>query len=189
MADRSDGASVTELLERLNARQEGALDDLLPVIHGELRRQAASHLRREKANHTLQPTALVNEAFLKLVDQRGVRWQNKAHFFGVAAQAMRRILIDHARTRRRIKRGGVQHAVTLDEGMLAEQARSIDVMALDQALTRLAAIDPRQARVVELRFFGGLSVEETAEVMALSPATVKREWAMAKAWLYAELVR
>jgi RNA polymerase sigma-70 factor, ECF subfamily len=181
--------NVTELLEDLSAGKEHALDDLLPLVHNELRRQAARYLRRERHNHTLQPTALVNEAFIRLVDQRNVRWQNRAHFFGIAAQAMRRILIDHARTQQRIKRGGVQQNVTLDEGMLAAAARSIDVLALDQALTRLASIDARQARVVELRFFGGLSVEETAAIMAISAATVKREWSMAKAWLYTQLTR
>jgi RNA polymerase sigma-70 factor (ECF subfamily) len=180
---------ITELLEHLSAGKEHALDDLLPLVYGELRRQAARYLRRERQNHTLQPTALVNEAFIKLVDQRNVRWQNRAHFFGVAAQAMRRIVIDHARTKQRIKRGGVQQAVTLDENLIAVDAKLVDVLALDEVLTRLAAVDERQARVVELRFFGGLSVEETAEVMDISPATVKREWSMAKAWLYNELSR
>lgn len=179
--------NVTELLEDLSAGKEHALNDLLPVVHSELRRQAARYLRRERRNHTLQPSALVNEAFIRLVDQRNVRWQNRAHFLGIAAQAMRRILIDHARTQQRIKRGGIQQNVTLDEGMLATTARSIDVLALDQALTRLAAIDERQASVVELRFCGGLSVEETATVMNISAATVKREWSMAKAWLYTQL--
>ena len=188
MADSSP-PDVTELLEQLSAGREQALDDLMPLVYGELRRQAARYLRRERQNHTLQPTALVNEAFIKLVDQRNVRWQNRAHFFGVAAQAMRRIVIDHARTKHRVKRGGVQQAVTLDEGLIAAEARSVDVLALDEVLTRLAALDERQARVVELRFFGGLSVEETAEVMEISPATVKREWSMAKAWLYKELSR
>ena len=180
---------VTQLLQRVTAGGSEALNDLLEVVHGELRRQAARYLRRERQNHTLQPTALVNEAFIKLVDQRNVRWQNRAHFFGVAAQAMRRIVIDHARTRRRIKRGGVQQAVTLDEAMIAGESRSIDVLALDEALTRLARLDERQARIVELRYFAGLSVEESAEVTGLSPATVKREWAMARAWLHAELTK
>ena len=178
---------ITQLLERVSAGETRALDDLLTAVHSELRRQAARYLRRERQNHTLQPTALVNEAFLKLVDQRNVRWQNRAHFFGIAAQAMRRILIDHAKAHRRIKRGGVQQNVTLDEGMLAAESKSVDLLALDEVLTRLASIDERQARVVELRFFGGLSVEETAEVMAISPATIKREWSMAKAWLFSQL--
>lgn len=182
-------AQLTRLLEQVNAGGEGALEQLMPAVYSELRRQAARYLRRERRNHTLQPTALVNEAFIKLIDQRNVRWQNRAHFFGVAAQAMRRIVVDHARARHRIKRGGVQHAVTLDEAMIAGEARSIDVLALDEALTRLAAFDERQARIVELRYFAELGVEETAEVMGLSPATVKREWSMARAWLQAELTK
>ena len=180
-------ADVTGLLQAWRGGDVDARDRVATVVYEELRRRAGAYLRRERVGHTLQPTALVNEAFIRLVDQRNVRWQNRAHFFGIAAQAMRRILIDHARTQQRIKRGGVQQNVTLDEGMLAAAARSIDVLALDQALTRLAAIDERQARVVELRFFGGLSVEETATVMAISAATVKREWSMAKAWLYTQL--
>jgi RNA polymerase sigma factor (TIGR02999 family) len=177
---------VTRLLEQLNTGNKQALESLMPLVYAELRRQAARYLRRERQNHTLQPTALVNEAFLRLVDQK-VNWQNRSHFFGVAAQAMRRVLVDHARAHGRIKRGGPAPKVTLDEGMVAAQGRSVDLLALDQALERLAAIDARQARVVELRFFGGLSVEETAEVMNVSPATVKREWSMAKAWLHAKL--
>jgi len=184
-----DQAQLTELLQQVNSGREGALEELMPAVYAELRRQAARYLRRERQNHTLQPTALVNEAFIKLIDQRQVRWQNRAHFFGIAAQSMRRIMIDHARTRQRIKRGGVQHAVTLDEAMIAGEATSIDVLALDEALTRLAAIDARQAKIVELRYFGQLSVEETAEVTGLSPATIKREWAMARAWLHAELTK
>ena len=188
MKDRPE-ADVTQLLQRVSAGADDALDELLEVVHGELRRQAARYLRRERRNHTLQPTALVNEAFIKLVDQRNVPWQNRAHFFGVAAQAMRRIMIDHARARQRVKRGGVQQAVTLDEAMIAGESPSIDVLALDEALARLSALDERQARIVELRYFVGLSVEETAEVTGLSPATVKREWAMARAWLRAELTK
>jgi RNA polymerase sigma-70 factor, ECF subfamily len=180
-------APITELLEEVSSGRGEALEQLLPIVYTELRRQAARYLRRERQNHTLQPTALVNEAFIRLVDQRTVRWQNRAHFFGIAAQAMRRIVIDHARTKQRIKRGGVQQAVTLDEAMIAGQAKSIDVLALDEALTRLAAIDARQAQIVELRYFASLSVEETAEVTGLSPATIKREWAMARAWLHGEL--
>ena len=186
MADESSH-DVTRLLDDLSAGKEHALDELLPLVYRELRRRAASYLRRERQNHTLQPTALVNEAFLKLVEQRNVRWQNRAHFFGVAAQAMRRILVDHARTHGRIKRGGAGPQVTLDEAMIAAESRSIDLLALDEALERLSALDERQARVVELRFFGGLSVEETAEVLHISPATIKREWSMAKAWLHAQL--
>lgn len=184
---REPGGAVTRLLDELSTGREQAFDELLPLVYRELRRRAAGHLRRERQNHTLQPTALVHEAFLKLVEQRDVRWQNRAHFFAVASQAMRRILVDHARTHQRIKRGGGGPQVTLDEAMMAAESRSIDIMALDQALQRLGRVDPRQARVVEMRFFGGLSVEETAEVLDVSPATIKREWTMAKAWLHAEL--
>jgi RNA polymerase sigma factor (TIGR02999 family) len=178
---------VTRLLDDLSDGRRQAFDELLPLVYAELRRRAANQLRRERRNHTLQPTALVNEAFLKLVDQRSVRWQNRVHFLSVASQAMRRILLDHARTHRRVKRGGAPAQVTLDEALMSEDSRSIDLLALDEALERLSALDERQARVVELRFFGGLSVEEAAEVLSLSPATVKREWSMAKAWLHAEL--
>lgn len=188
MTDK-DQTELTQLLHQVNAEGGQALEQLIPVVYTELRRQAARYLRRERRNHTLQPTALVNEAFLKLIDQRNVQWQNRAHFFAIAAQSMRRIIIDHARTRQRVKRGGVQKPVTLDEAMIAGESRSIDVLALDEALTRLAAIDERQARIVELRYFGDLGVEETAEVIGLSPATVKREWAMARAWLHNELTR
>ena len=187
-SDREDApVDVTGLLDDLSAGKEHAFDELLPLVQHELRRRAAAYMRRERQNHTLQPTALVNEAFLKLVDQRNVRWQNRAHFFAVASQAMRRILVDHARTHQRVKRGGSAPPVTLDEAMIAAEGRSIDLLALDQALERLAALDPRQARIVELRFFGGQSVEETAEILSISPATIKREWSMAKAWLHAEL--
>lgn len=188
MSDTPIG-DVTQLLEHVGEGRPNAYDALLPIVYAELRRQAARHLRRERVNHTLQPTALVNEAFMRLIDQRNQRWQNRAHFFGIASQAMRRILVDHARGQARLKRGGPKAQVTLDEGMLSADAAPVDVLDLDEALTRLEQIDERQARVVELRFFGALSVEETAEVMKLSPATVKREWSMAKAWLYAELSR
>ena len=180
---------ITQLLQRVSSNGGDGYDELLDVVYAELRRQAARYLRRERKNHTLQPTALVNEAFMRLVDQRNVRWQNRAHFFGIAAQAMRRVVIDHARTRQRVKRGGVQEAVTLDEAMIAADPRPIDVLALDEALNRLAALDERQAKIVELRYFAGLSVEETAEVTGLSPATIKREWAMARAWLHGELTK
>ena len=155
----------------------------------ELRKLAASYLRRERRDHTLQPTALVNEAFLKLVDQRAVRWQNRAHFFGIAAQAMRRILVDHARAHASSKRGGEMRKVPLDEAVQIGGGGDVDLLALDEALTRLAALDPQQSRIVELRFFGGLTMEETAEVMHISPATIGREWRIAKAWLSAELGR
>jgi RNA polymerase sigma-70 factor, ECF subfamily len=180
---------VTELLQQWSNGQEQALDRLLPRIHDELKKLAASYLRKERPNHTLQPTALVNEAFLKLVDQRAAKWQNRAHFFGIAAQAMRRILVDHARAHAASKRGGALRQVPLDDAHIPGPVGDVDLLALDEALTRLAAMDPQQSRIVELRFFGGLTMEETAEVMHISPATIGREWRMAKAWLSAELGR
>jgi RNA polymerase sigma-70 factor, ECF subfamily len=183
----SSSHDVTQLLQRLSAGKQDALEELLPLVYRELRRLAGHYLRRERADHTLQPTALVHEAYLRLVDQRNVRWQNRAHFFGIAAQAMRRILVDHARTHGRVKRGGDQPKQPLDEATVAVGGRPVDLLALDEALTQLAARDERQSRVVELRYFGGLSVEETAEVLGVSPATVKREWSMARAWLYQQL--
>ena len=178
---------VTRLLKEWSNGREQALDRLVPEIHRELRKLAAGYLRKERPDHTLQPTALVNEAFLKLIDQRAVRWQNRAHFFGIAAQAMRRILVDHARAHTAGKRGDGAQKVPLDAAMAIGGSKDIGLLALDEALTRLAAIDPQQSRVVELRFFGGLTMEETAEVMHISPATVGREWRMAKAWLFAEI--
>jgi RNA polymerase sigma factor (TIGR02999 family) len=180
---------VTQLLQRWSNGEEQALDRLLPQIHGELRKLAASYLRRERPDHTLQPTALVNEAFLKLVDQRDAKWQNRAHFFGIAAQAMRRILVDHARAHGAGKRGGAFQKVPLDDVNAMGPGVDVDLIALDEALTRLATMDPQQSRIVELRFFGGLTTEETAEVMHISPATIGREWRTAKAWLSAELGR
>lgn len=167
--------------------EKEALDELMPAVYDELRRQAARYLRREKAGHTLQTTALIHEAYLRLVDQRNVQWQNRAHFFGIAAQMMRRILVDHARTKKRAKRGGSDVKVSLADATIPVNERDLDVVALDEALTRLAEIDEQQSRVVELRFFSGLTVEETAEVMGISPATVKRDWSVAKAWLHREL--
>ena len=182
-------AEVTQLLQQWSNGQEQALDRLMPQIHDELRKLAASYLRRERPDHTLQPTALVNEAFLKLVDQRAARWQNRAHFFGIAAQAMRRILVDHARAHAAGKRGGAFRKVPLDDANLIGSTADVDLLALDEALTRLATIDPQQSRIVELRFFGGLTMDEAAEVMRISPATIGREWRIAKAWLSAELKR
>ena len=167
--------------------EKEALDKLMPIVYDELRRQAARYLRRERAGHTLQTTALIHEAYMRLVDQRHVEWQNRAHFFGVAAQMMRRILVDHARTKKRVKRGGSDVKISLADATIPVEERDLDVIALDEALTRLAEIDEQQSRVVELRFFSGLTVEETAEVMGISPATVKRDWSMAKAWLHREL--
>ena len=160
---------------------------MMPTIYDELRRQAARYLRRERAGHTLQTTALIHEAYVRLVDQRRVQWQNRAHFFGIAAQLMRRILVDHARTKKRAKRGGSDVRVSLSEATLQTQAQDFDIVALDEALERLGEIDEQQSRIVELRFFSGLTVEETAEVLSISTATVKRDWSMAKAWLHREV--
>lgn len=174
---------VTRLLEELNAGNADALPVLLPIVYDELRRLASRHLGRERQGHTLQPTALVHEAYVKLVGQGGVRFQNRGHFFGVAAQAMRRILIDQARARLSQKRGGDRHAVPVDETMLVEEPRAVDLVALDIALAELAAFDPDQAKLVELRFFAGCTIEETAEILGVSDGTVKREWRLARAWL------
>jgi RNA polymerase sigma-70 factor (ECF subfamily) len=178
---------ITQMLIDWSNGDREALDRLLPVVYTELRRQAARHLRRERAGHTLQTTDLIHEAYLRLVDQRSVRWQNRAHFFAVAAQSMRRILVDHARRRHRAKRGGSDIAVPLDEGLLVAAEKSVDLLALDEALTRLAAIDVRQSQIVELRFFSGLSIEETAAVIGVSLTTVKDDLNMAKAWLRREI--
>ena len=179
--------NVTQLLIGWGKGDKEALDALLPLVYEELRKQAAGYLRRERVGHTLQTTALIHEAYLKLVDQKNVHWQNRAHFFGIAAQLMRRILVDHARTKKRAKRGGSDIRVSFNDANLMGQAKDLDIVALDEALNHLAEIDEQQSRIVELRFFSGLTVEETAEVLAISPATVKRDWSMAKAWLHREI--
>lgn len=178
---------VTQLLLAWGEGDQAALEKLIPMVHGELHRLARQHLRRENPGHTLQTTALVNEAYLRLVDWQNANWQNRAHFFGVSAQLMRHILVDHARRRRYLKRGGAQLRVSLEEAMVVAEGQGADLVALDDALTSLAQLDPRKSRIVELRFFGGLSVEETAEVLKISPRTVMREWGLAQAWLYREL--
>jgi len=178
---------VTALLGELTKGNPEAGPKLIPLVYGELRRMAAGYMRRERTGHTLQATALVHEAYLKLLGQHSVDWQNRAHFFAIAAQVMRRVLIDHARSHVRDKRGGGREAVPLDEALVFSPERSMDFLALDSALERLAEVDSRQARIVELRFFGGLTVEETAEVLSISPKTVKRDWSVAKAWLHGEL--
>ena len=175
------------LLSALTNGEEGAASKLIPMVYDELRRLAGSYMRRERVDHTLQATALVNEAYLKLIEQRAVNWQSRAHFFGVAAQLMRRILIDYARGHTREKRGGEQKKVSLDEVFLFSEQQADELLAVDDSLNLLAKMDPRQARVVELRFFAGLSVEEAAEALGVSPKTVKRDWSVAKAWLYADL--
>lgn len=179
--------NVTQLLISWGSGDKEALDKLLPVVYDELRKQAARYLRRERVGHTLQTTALIHEAYLRLVDQKNVHWQNRAQFFGLAAQLMRRILVDHARTKKRAKRGGSDIRVSLTGAKVLAKSKDLDVVALDEALDRLAQIDEQQSKIVELRFFSGLTVEETAEVLSISPATVKRDWSMAKAWLHREL--
>jgi RNA polymerase sigma factor (TIGR02999 family) len=183
----SASVDVTVLLSELTHGNQEAAEKLFPVVYGELRRLAAHCMRRERPDHTLQATALVHEAFLRLTGKKDLNWQNKAHFFGVAARVMRRILVDHARGRLRVKRGAGGQRLSLDEGLLITEARSAELLAVSEAIDRLAILDPRQARIVELRFFGGLSVEETAEVAGVSSKTVKRDWSLAKAWLYENL--
>jgi len=178
---------VTQLLLEWSNGDQSALDKLVPVVDRELRRLAHHYMSRERAGHTLQTTALVNEAFVRLVNRKSVQWQNRAHFFGIAAQLMRTILVDHARSHACAKRGGGAGKLELDEALAVSQQKAAEVIALDDALNALALIDPQQSRIVELRFFGGLTVEEAAEVLHISPATIKREWSSAKAWLYREL--
>lgn len=185
--------NVTQLLVKWGEGDQKALDKLMPLVYSELRRLAGNYLRRERQNHTLQPTALVNEAYLKLIDQKNAHWQNRAQFYGVAAQLMRRILVDHARQHKAAKRGGsdqqrlsITSAGQLGAKRLATQP-ALDLLALHEALKELAVIDPRQERIVELKFFGGLSIEETAEVLGIGHATVGRDWKMARAWLRRKL--
>jgi len=180
---------VTQLLARLKSGDRDALDRLMPLVHDELRRLAAAHMRRERSDHTLQATALAHEAYMRMVNLDRIDWRDRAHFFAVAAGVMRRILIDHARKRRAARRGGGAPHIPLEEGLRLADDRPDELVDLDEALERLAEVDPRQERIVELRFFGGLSVEETAAVLDISPRTVKREWAVARAWLRAELGR
>ena len=174
---------VTQLLVAWGGGDRAALDSLMPLVYEELRRLAHQYMGRERSGHTLQTSALVNEAYLRLIDQRDVHWQNRAQFFGLAAQMMRRILVDYARKRRYAKRGGGAHPVSVEEARIVSEERAADVVALDEALSALAQIDPRKSQVVELRFFGGLSIEETAAVLKVSPGTVMREWTLSKAWL------
>jgi len=187
--DRSRQASITQLLIAWSAGQEQALAELMPRVYEELRRIAANHLRHELPGHALQPTALVHEAYMRLVDQRRVQWRNRAQFYGVAAQIMRRILVDHARSQQADKRGAGWEMVPLDGHDPPTVTTDVDVIALDQALHRLSLFDAQQSRIVELRYFGGLTIDETAEVMSISAATVVREWTIARAWLRAELTK
>ena len=178
---------ITQLLQAWNDGDAEALDRLMPIVQAELRRIAASYMRKERPDHTLQPMALVNEAYLRLIDQKNIRWQDRAHFLGIAAKMMREILVDHARKKNAAKRRAGTVQVTFDETIASPIEDPLDVVALHEALEKLGTLDERQSRVVELRFFGGLSVKETAEVMGISAATVKREWSTAKAFLYDEL--
>jgi RNA polymerase sigma factor (TIGR02999 family) len=183
----SSAKEVTQLLLDWSNGNKEAVDKLIPLVYNELRRLAERHLRRERPDHTLQTTALVHEAYVRLIDQRSVRWQNQAHFYAIAAQIMRRILVNYARDKRAIKRGGSGQKVSLDEALTISATRGTDMVALDDSLTSLASIDTQQSRIVELRFFGGLTIEETAEVLGISPATVKNKWSMARAWLHREI--
>jgi RNA polymerase sigma-70 factor, ECF subfamily len=178
---------VTLLLQAWSDGDQAALERLVPRVRAELHRLAKHYMRQERPGHLLQTTALVNEAYMRLIDWKNVSWQNRAHFFGVSAQLMRRILVDMARQRPRAEHGGEAQQTTLDEALVVSPKPKTDLVALDDALTALAEIDPRKAQIVELRFFGGLSVEETAEVLKVAPITVMREWNKAKAWLYREL--
>lgn len=178
---------VTQLLRAWSEGDERALEKLMPLVYEELHRLARRYMAGERPGHTLQTSALVNEAYLRLVDVKNLNWQNRAHFFGVSAQLMRRILVDFARSRRSLKRGGEALTVSLEEGSIVSRAKGADVVALDDALKSLAEIDPRRSRVVELRFFGGLSAEESAEVLKVSPETVLHDWKLAKVWLLRQL--
>lgn len=179
---------ITQLLVDWEKGDQAAMEKLMPLVYSELRRLATNYLRRERAGHTLQPTALVNEAYLKLVDQRNARWQNRAHFFGIAAQLMRRILVDHARQRQAVKRGGAdQQRLSITSAETVIKQPEIDLLALNEAMDELAQMDPQQGRIVELKFFGGLSIEEIAEVLSIGHATVERDWKMARAWLRKQL--
>jgi RNA polymerase sigma-70 factor (ECF subfamily) len=187
LPDHAPSADVTVLLAQLADGDQKAASRLVPLVYSELRRMAARYMRRERVDHTLQTTALVHEAYLKLVEQTSSSWENRAHFFAVAAQVMRHILVDHARGHLREKRGGGQAVLQLDEGLVFSPEQSSRLLEVDTALHRLIELDPRQGKIVELRFFGGLTVEETAAVLGISPKTVKRDWSVAKAWLHGEL--
>ena len=177
-------SEVTRLLLDWSNGDRAAFDQLVPLVYDELHRLAHHYMRQERAQHTLQTTALVNEAYVRLIDQNSVHWQGRAHFFAIAAQMMRRILVDYARSRRYAKRGGEGHQVSFDESAIVSPQKGAELVAVDEALTDLAQHDARKSKIVELRFFGGLNIDETAEVMGISPTTVQREWRSAKAWLY-----
>ena len=182
-------SSITHLLKAWGEGSDGAFEKLVPLVDAELRRLARRYMSGERAGHTLQPTALINEVYLRLIDWGNISWQDRAHFFGLSARLMRRTLVDHARRHRSSKRGGNAITVAFDEGTVAPQQPTTDLAAIDDALNALATIDVRKSQIVEFRFFGGLTVEETAEVLKISPRTVKREWNLARAWLYSELTQ
>jgi RNA polymerase sigma factor (TIGR02999 family) len=185
--DMPSSQEVTQLLVAWSNGDQSALERLTPLVYRELHRLAKGYMHRERPGHLLQTTALVNEAYMRLIDWKDVRWKDRAHFFGVAAQLMRRILVDFARARHQDKRGGAMRQVSFDEAWAVSVEQTAELIALDEALDQLAAIDPRRSRMVELRFFGGLSEEETAEALQVSPRTVRREWSLARAWLRREL--
>jgi RNA polymerase sigma-70 factor, ECF subfamily len=185
----SRSSRVTQLLEKFEPGDRPAEEQLFADIYTELRGLAARYLHRERKNHTLQPTALVHEAYLKLVGHTRVDWQGRAHFLAIAARAMRQILVDHARRHRAAKRGGNRHRIALDDNLVTESSRDVDLLTLEDALAKLTKLDPRQAQMIELRFFGGLSIAEVAKVMGISKRSVEREWTMVRAWLRRELSR
>ena len=187
VGDSQESADVTGLLHAWTGGDAAARDELMAIVYRELHQRAVARLRRERGDHTLQPTALVNEAYLRLVDQKRTAWQNRAHFLAVASEMMRRILVDHARRRKMAKRSGKWAKLTLHDAVASERQRDVDVIDLDRALQRLAEFDPRKAKIAELRFFGGLSLEETGQVVNASVATVERDWHAARAWLFAQL--
>jgi RNA polymerase sigma-70 factor, ECF subfamily len=188
--DPQDAPPITALLHKWRNGEQAAFDEVIQYVYNDLRRRARAYIRAERDGQSLQPTGLVHEAFIKLVDKRAIDWQDRNHFFAIAAQAMRRILVDRVRTKRREKRGGGHEDLTLDEAAIISAERErIDLVALDEALTMLAAFDERQARIVELKYFGGMTLEETAELLDISPATVKRDWHIARAWLRQQLER
>jgi len=178
---------MSQWLDEARQGRKAAMDALLPLVYGELKRVARAYMRRERPGRTLQPTALVHEAYVRLLQEQHVSWENRAHFCAIAAHSMRQILVEHARARNAMKRGGGANRITIDERFVAAPAPPVDVEALDEALSRLAATDARRAKVVELKYFGGMTVEEIGEVLQLSPATVKRDWTFARAWLHREL--
>ena len=183
----TSSATITQLLIKWRSGDQAALDELTPQVYGELRRLARYYLRQERTGHTLQPSDLVHEAYLRLVNEKEIDWQNRAHFFGIAAVRMRHILVEHARGRQAAKRGGGEFLLSLSKANRLADKRDVNLLALDSALQRLEKLDPQKARIVELRYFGGLTIEETSEAMKISPATIKRDWSMARAWLRSEI--